>query len=72
MNMKETIKISGMSCNHCVKSVEKELSKLPLQRYSVKINLAEVEYDESKVSHEEITDAIEEAGYEVQEYSEAH
>ena len=61
----EKIKITGMSCNHCVRSVEKELSKLELSKYNVQINLLDVEYDESKVTHDDIVKAIEEAGYEV-------
>jgi copper chaperone len=61
----ETIKASGMSCGHCVKSVEKALSELPLESSKVEINSIDVEYDEKKVSHEKIIEAIEEAGYEV-------
>jgi len=56
-----------MSCNHCVKSLENEISKLPVTRYRVEIGLMEVEYKESKVTREQIVDAVEEAGYEVVE-----
>jgi len=63
--MKKTIKIDGMSCNHCVMSVEKNLSKLNLNKVKVEIGSAEVEFDESKVSEKEIIEAIEEAGYHV-------
>jgi copper chaperone len=63
--MKKTIKIDGMSCNHCVKSVEKNLSKLNLREFKVDIGSAEVEFDESKISENEIIIAIEEAGYQV-------
>ena len=62
----EKILITGMSCNHCVKSVEKEISKLPVAKYKVAINLLDVEYDEAKVSRDDIVEAIEEAGYEVE------
>ena len=63
--MKKIIKIDGMSCNHCVMSVEKNLSKLNLKKFKVEIGSAEVEFDESKISEKEIFKAIEEAGYQV-------
>jgi copper chaperone len=64
---KETINVSGMSCGHCVKSVQNALSNLPLGNSKVEINHIEVEYDENKVTHEQIAEAIEEAGYDVVE-----
>jgi copper chaperone CopZ len=63
----EKIKISGMSCNHCVKSVVTEIIKLSVAQFKAEINLVDVEYDETKVTHEEIVKAIEEAGYNVVE-----
>ena len=63
--MKKTIKIDGMTCNHCLISVEKNLSKLNLNKIKVEIGSAEVEFDESKISEEEIIKSIEEAGYQV-------
>ena len=63
--MKKTIKIDGMSCNHCVMSVEKKLSKLNLNKVKVDIGSVEVEFDESKVNEKKIIEAIEEAGYQV-------
>ncbi len=54
-----------MSCNHCVRSVEKEISKLPVYKYKVEINSLEIEFDESKVNQDDIVKAIEKAGYEV-------
>ncbi len=59
----EVIKIEGMSCEHCVMAVRKELSKLDLNLKDVKIGSAEVEYDEDKVKSSDIEKAIEEAGY---------
>jgi len=55
-----------MSCNHCVKSVVAEIKKLPIDKFKAEINSLDVEYDESKVTHEDIVKAIEEAGYEVE------
>lgn len=66
---KEKINISGMSCGHCVKFVEKEILKLRVKKFNVDINSLDVEYDESKVTHEDVVKAIEEAGYEVIEQS---
>lgn len=61
-----TLKVEGMSCNHCVKAVEGALEEIGA---SGKVNLAEktvqVEYDESKLSLESIKEAIEEQGYDV-------
>jgi copper chaperone CopZ len=62
---KEIIKITGMSCNHCVKSVVTEIKKLPLDTFKAEINSLYVEYNETKVTHDEIVKAIKEAGYEV-------
>ena len=63
--MKKTIKIDGMSCNHCIMSVKKNLSKLDLKQFKVEIGSAEVEFDESEVNEDEIVKSIEEAGYKV-------
>ncbi|MBP1967345.1 copper ion binding protein [Paenibacillus aceris] len=60
------LKVEGMSCNHCVNTVEKAMKELGAEG---KVNLAgkmvEVEYDESKLSVEAIKAAIEEQGYDV-------
>lgn len=60
------LKVEGMSCNHCVNTVEKAMKELGAEG---KVNLAgklvEVEYDESKLSVEAIKEAIEEQGYDV-------
>lgn len=63
--MKKTIKIEGMSCNHCVMSVKKYLSKLDLNAFKVEIGSADVEFDENKVKENEIVEAIEKAGYKI-------
>ncbi len=63
--MKKTIKIEGMSCNHCVMSVKKSLSRLDLNDVKVVIGSAEVDFDESKVNEKEIIDAIENSGYQI-------
>lgn len=63
----EKIKIEGMSCGHCVMAVKKELSKLSLRVKDVSIGSAEVEYDETKVTSDDIEKAINKAGYLISE-----
>jgi copper chaperone len=63
--MKKIFKIEGMSCNHCVMSVKKSLSKLNLNDLKVDIGSAEVDCDENKTKESEVVKAIEEAGYKV-------
>ncbi|MFA5806180.1 MAG: heavy-metal-associated domain-containing protein [Melioribacteraceae bacterium] len=60
-------KIEGMTCNHCVIAVKKELSKLNLTTIEVEIGLAKVNFDETKVSPSEIENAISNSGYKVQQ-----
>ncbi len=60
----EHIQISGMSCNHCVMAVRKELGKISgLKTDEVVIGSASVTYDELQVRREQIDDAIRKAGY---------
>lgn len=62
--MKESqFDISGMSCQHCVKAVEKELSMLDVDYYEVEIGMAKIEYDETKVKVSDIEQAINDAGF---------
>jgi copper chaperone len=63
--MQKSFKINGMSCQHCVMAVKKELQKLNLKNLEVKIGEAVVEFDEELTSVENVIDAITEAGYEV-------
>ena len=59
------IKIDGMSCQHCIMAVKKEIMKLPVEKIEVKIGEATVEYDASKVNIDQIKNSIVEAGYSV-------
>lgn len=63
--MEVNIKIEGMSCNHCVMAVKKEIQKLDVAELEVKIGEANIKFDETKVSESEIKQAINEAGYTV-------
>ena len=57
------LNIEGMSCQHCVRAVKTELSKLNINIKDVKIGSAEVEYDEGKINERDLKTAIENAGY---------
>ena len=60
----EELKITGMSCNHCVMSLRKELARVQgLEVRDVRIGSALVAYDESKVSNAQLRSAVEEAGF---------
>ncbi len=58
-------KIDGMTCHHCVKAVEIELDEIDVASRKVEIGSAVVEFDESKISDDQVVKAIEEAGYTV-------
>lgn len=63
-----TLKVEGMSCNHCVNAVEGSVGKLEGVS-KVKVDLdngtVDVELNSSKVSKDAIKDAIEDQGYDV-------
>lgn len=61
-----TLNVEGMSCGHCVNSVEGAVKKLGA---TGKVDLSggsvTVDFDESKISLDAIKEAIEEQGYDV-------
>jgi len=60
----EELKMEGMSCNHCVMAVKKELEKLhDIIVEKVDLNYARVQYDDKKISREDLKKAIDKAGY---------
>ena len=62
----EELKITGMTCSHCVMSVRNELAKLPgVEIRDVHVGSALIAYDEAKVSGARIRTAVEDAGYSV-------
>lgn len=61
--MTKTFLIEGMTCQHCIMAVKKEIQKLDVQNINVKIGEATIDFDEKKLSEQLIIDAIEEAGY---------
>jgi copper ion binding protein len=65
--MKTTrLKVSGMTCGHCVQAVEKALKNQQGVR-NASVNLesgtAEVEYEEAQVAPEQMIAAVESEGY---------
>ena len=65
---KKTLKVEGMSCDHCVKAVTKAVSDLSgLAKVKVDLKDATVafEYDPAVTGLKEIEAAIAEAGYKV-------
>jgi len=66
------LEISGMSCGHCVKGVTMALQDLPgVEVKDVAIGSALVDVDESVVTAEQLSQAIEEAGYTIERTSAA-
>jgi len=63
--MTKTFKIDGMSCGHCAMAVKKELSRININSSDVKIGEAKVDFNEALVTVQDITKAIENAGYKV-------
>lgn len=67
-NMKEILNVQGMSCGHCVKSVEESVGQLEgVNEVNAKLADAQVEvsFNKSEVSLDKIKEVIEERGYEV-------
>jgi copper chaperone len=65
---KVTVKVDGMSCEHCVKAVTDAAGGLPGVgdvKVSLEAGTAEVAYDPAKVSLGAIKAAIEDQGYDV-------
>lgn len=68
MMEKITLNVQGMSCGHCVKSIEGSVGEL-IGVTNVKVHLdngtVDVEFDTKKVTLEEIKEVIDEQGYDV-------
>ena len=64
----ETIKVKGMSCQHCVQAVTRALNGVEgLENVQVDLDSGQASYDKTKpVDLETIKAAVKEAGYEVE------
>jgi copper chaperone len=65
-----TLKVEGMTCQHCVRSVTQALeSQEGVTRADVDLQAgrANVDYDDSRVTPRELANAVAEEGYEAEE-----
>ena len=65
-----TLKVTGMTCQHCVRSVTQALEGHEgVKRANVNLQAgsAVVEYDESQVSPADLASAVTDEGYEAEE-----
>ncbi|MCP3773517.1 copper ion binding protein [Paenibacillus sp. MZ04-78.2] len=61
-----TLQVEGMSCQHCVNSIEGALKEIGAKgKVDLKNNSVDVSFDENQISIELIKETIEEQGYEV-------
>ncbi len=61
----ESLKIKGMSCQHCVGSVKKALENIPgLSQVTVNLDAGEATFENKNVAQEEIRAAISKIGFE--------
>lgn len=67
MKMKNmTLEVEGMSCQHCVNTIEGALKEIGVKgKVDLKNNTVDVSFDESHVKIERIKETIEEQGYDV-------
>ncbi|MCY1572515.1 copper chaperone CopZ [Staphylococcus pettenkoferi] len=64
----QTIQVEGMSCEHCKNAVEtalKDLDGVSQAEVSLEQGQVNVDYDDSKFDFEDMRDAIEDQGYDV-------
>lgn len=59
----KTLLIDGMSCQHCVMELKKQLTKLDIKIKDVQIGSAEIDYDDEKISHSQLEEAVKKAGF---------
>lgn len=64
----KTLKISGMSCEHCVKAVTRALTDVDgIENVSVSLEKGEAVFDEvGPVDYDEVRRKVEDAGYELE------
>ncbi|WP_152393650.1 copper ion binding protein [Paenibacillus guangzhouensis] len=62
----KTFNVEGMSCNHCVNSIEGALKQIGANgKVDLGAGTVAVEFDGSKLSAAQIKEAIEDQGYDV-------
>ncbi|TNF56024.1 copper chaperone [bacterium] len=61
-----TLKIGGMSCQHCVMNIKKAIDGIAgVKSSEVSIGNAKVVYDEPQTNKDEIEKTIQNAGYKI-------
>ena len=61
-----TLNVKGMSCGHCVKAVEGALESVGAKgNVDLDAGQVSIEYDEQKVTVDQMKQAIEDQGYDV-------
>ncbi|WP_248928801.1 copper chaperone CopZ [Paenibacillus hamazuiensis] len=61
-----TLNVQGMSCNHCVNSIEGAVKEIgATAKVDLQSGTVSVQFDESKLSLGAIKEAIEDQGYDV-------
>lgn len=61
-----TLKVNGMSCQHCVNSVEEAIQEIGAHgQVDLKTKSVAVQYDDNLLTQETIKEAIEAQGYSV-------
>ncbi len=64
--MKKVLKIEGMHCKSCAILINSELEDIGVKsNIDYKSGKAEIEFDEDKISENQIKDAIKKEGYKV-------
>jgi copper chaperone len=59
-----TLLIEGMSCQHCVMSVQKALAALDgVKSLEVSLGTAKVAYDDTRITRATLEEAVRNAGY---------
>lgn len=65
---RKSVKVEGMTCQHCVQTITEALKKIPgLDSVAVDLDKKEVDvkFDENETSLQEITGKIVEVGFEL-------
>ncbi|MDQ8734856.1 copper ion binding protein [Paenibacillus sp. LHD-38] len=63
---KTVLQVEGMSCQHCVNSIEGALREIGVVgKVELANNVVEVLFDENQITIDAVKEAIEEQGYDV-------
>ncbi|MFD2114317.1 copper ion binding protein [Paenibacillus yanchengensis] len=63
---KVTLQVEGMSCQHCVNSIEGALKEIGVAgKVNLQNNTVDVSFDKSNTNIDSIKEVIEEQGYDV-------